>query len=42
MSPRLQDRSVYIYFVKSEKERPNLYLGDVIVDRPRYTIYQFR
>jgi hypothetical protein len=42
MSPRLQDRSVYIYFVKSEKERPNPYLGDVIVDRPRYTIYQFR
>jgi hypothetical protein len=42
MSPRLQERSTYIFFIKSESERPVSFLGDILVDRPRYTIYQMR
>ncbi len=42
MSPRLRERPVYIFFVKSEKERANPYVGDLIVERPRYAIYKFR
>ncbi len=42
MSPRLRERPVYIFFVKSEKERANPYVGDLVVERPRYAIYKFR
>ena len=42
MSPRLQERSVYIFYVKGEQERPNPILGDVLFNRPRYTIYQLK
>ena len=42
MSDRLQQRPVYIYFVKSERDKLSPDLGQVLVDRPRYTIYQFR
>ena len=42
MSPRLRERPVFIFFVKSEKERANPYVGDLIVERPRYAIYKFR
>ena len=42
MSPRLQERSAYIFFVKSQNERPVDFLGDVLVERPRYVLYQMR
>jgi hypothetical protein len=42
MSPRLQERSAYIFFVKSPGEHPTSLLGDVLVERPRYILYQFR
>ena len=42
MSPRLQERSAYIFFVKSQNERPVDFLGDVLVERPRYVLDQLR
>lgn len=42
MSPRLQERSAYAFFIKSESEKPVSFLGDVLVVRPRYVIYQLR
>lgn len=42
MSPRLQERSAYAFFVKGETEGTFPFLGDILVDRPRYTIYQLR
>ena len=42
MSPRLGERSVYIFYIKSESEHPVNFLGDVLVERPRYVIYQMR
>ena len=42
MSPRLQERSTYAFFIKSESEKPVSFLGDVLVVRPRYVIYQLR
>ena len=42
MSPRMKMMPVYIYFVKGEEEKPVDFLGDVLVNRPRYVIYQMR
>ena len=42
MSPRLQERPVYLFFVKTESERPVNFLGQIVVERPRYVIYKFR
>ena len=42
MSKRLKQQPVYVFFVKTEKEKPFKMLGEVLVDRPRYVIYRFR
>ncbi|MEI8281015.1 MAG: hypothetical protein WCG75_01285 [Armatimonadota bacterium] len=42
MSPRLQKRSAYAFFVKNESEGTFPFLGNVLVVRPRYVIYQLR
>ncbi len=42
MSPRLQKRSAYAFFIKAENEKPVSFLGDVLIVRPRYVIYQLR
>ena len=42
MSDRLKKRPVYVFFVKTEKEGPSKALGKVLVERPRYIIYQLR
>lgn len=42
MAPSMKRRPVYVYFVKSEKEKPRTTLGEVLVERPRYVIYRFR
>jgi hypothetical protein len=42
MTPELKKKPVYIFFIKSESQVPVKNLGKVLVERPRYVIYQFR
>lgn len=42
MTPALKKRPVYIFFIKNENQKPVKNLGKVLVERPRYVLYQFR